>query len=82
MCIVNDLIAPAELVKRYSEEGATQIVADTDNINKLGIEVFSAPLAERHNDLIRHNPDKLAEEIMRIFRKKAPTRIFDRRKAL
>lgn len=82
MCLVNDITAPPELLRRYSEQGATQIVADTDKIEKLGVEVFSAPVAERHNDLFRHDPEKLAQEIMRIFRKKAPTRIFDGRKIL
>ena len=82
MCLVNSLPVSPDLVKRYSEQGASQITADSDAIQKLGVEVFSAPLAERHNDLVRHDPDKLAQEIMNIFRKKAPTRLYNGRKAL
>ncbi len=80
MCLVNNRAVPPELVKRYSEQGASQITTDTQKIEELGVEVFSAPLAERYNHLVRHNPEKLAQEIMRIFRNKAPTRIFDGRK--
>ncbi len=70
------------LSKRYDEEGAVQLISDTAEINKLGVEVFSAPLAEHDQDLVRHDPNKLAREIMKIYRKKVPTRLYDGRKAL
>lgn len=82
MCLVNDMTMPPELVKHYAEEGASQITADTDMIEKLGVEVFAAPLAEYHNGLIRHDPDKLAQEIMNIFRQRAPTRLYSGKKVL
>jgi uncharacterized cofD-like protein len=82
MCLVNDLVLPQSVVKRYDEEGAAQLIADIGEIGKLGIEVFSAPLVEHHNDLVRHDPDKLAREIMDIFYKKAPIRLYNGRKVL
>jgi uncharacterized cofD-like protein len=81
MCLVNYLPPPPELLRRYAEDGAAPIHADNDRIAELGVEVFASPLCECHNDLLRHNPDLLAREIMSIFRKKAPTRVFDGRKA-
>lgn len=81
MCLVNSMTPQPELLARYAEEGAAPLVADTDELGRLGVEVFSAPLCEPHNGLVRHNPDQLAREILSIFRKKAPTRVFEGRKA-
>jgi len=80
MCLVNNTMPPPDLVRRYAEDGAAPIFADTDKIRELGVEVFSAPLAECHNALVRHNPELLAGEIMSIFRKRALTRIFRQKK--
>jgi uncharacterized cofD-like protein len=82
MCLVNSLVMPYPLVRHYEEEGAAQLTVDAGEIEQLGVEVFSAPLAEHHNDLVRHDPERLAQEIMKIYRKKAPTRLFERPKAL
>jgi uncharacterized cofD-like protein len=81
MCLVNNITPPPELLRRYAEEGAAPIVVDRERILELGVELFSAPLAERHNDLVRHNSDMLAREIMSIFRKRAPAGFFDMKKA-
>ena len=81
-CLVNSAAPPGDLLARYREEGALPLAADFGEIGRLGVEVFSAPLCEGHHGLVRHNPDRLAREIMAIFRKKAPTRIFEGKKAL
>lgn len=80
MCLVNSLTPPPELLRRYADDGAAPIAVDPEKIEKLGVELFTAPLAERYKDLVRHNPELLAREIMGIFRRRAPTRIFERRK--
>jgi uncharacterized cofD-like protein len=72
ICLVNSLTPPADLLARYAEEGASPLAADFDSIEKLGVESFTAPLCEGYNGLVRHNPDRLAREIMSIFRRKAP----------
>lgn len=82
MCLINDRTLPSEIVRRYSDEGASQIIPDVDAVEKLGVEVFTAPLADSGNEFIRHDSDKLAAEIMRIFTLKAPTRLYCRGKAL
>ena len=76
MCLVNTMSPPPDLLARYAEEGASPLDADVGNIEKLGVEVFFAPLCESYKGLVRHNPDRLAREIMSIFRKKAPTRVY------
>ena len=81
MCLVNSAPPSPDLLARYAEEGSEQIRADTDSIGKLGVEVISAPIWERYNGLVRHHPDRLAREIMSIFRNRAPTRTFEGRKA-
>lgn len=82
MCLVNNMMMPLSLVEKYSEQGAYQLQTDSEAIRKLGVEVFSAPLAEHHHNFIRHAPDKLAKEIMAIYRTKAPTRLYNGRKVL
>lgn len=82
MCLVNSTMPHPDLIRRYAEDGASPIFTDTDKIKELGVEVFDTPLAECHKTLIRHNPELLAREIMTIFRKRAPTRIFRRKRNL
>lgn len=72
MCLVNDKPPPPELISRYSEEGAAQIHVDADRIKSLGVELFQAPFAEQHRGLLRHNPEVLSMEIMRIFNSNGP----------
>ena len=38
------------------------------------VEIIQAPIIGTEIDLVRHDPDKLADEILRIFYSKAPTR--------
>lgn len=71
MCLVNNKVPPPEIIRRYSEEGAAPIPVDDDKIRSLGVELFRAPLAEQHRGLLRHNPEVLGLEIMRIFNKSA-----------
>ena len=70
MCLVNTSPPPPELLGRYQSDGASPIVFDGDEIAKLGVEAFTAPLAEGFGGRVRHNPDLLAQEICGIYRKK------------
>ncbi len=79
-CLVNTTAPPAEILERYRAEGAELSVFDEAAVKNLGVEPFNAPLAECCGDRVRHNPDLLAREILRIYRKKAPTRLFGARR--
>ena len=76
MCLVNTAQPPEELAERYRAEGASPLVYDEAAVKKLGVECFAAPLAEEYDGHVRHEPDLLAREIIKIYEKKAPTRLF------
>jgi hypothetical protein len=45
-----------------------------ERVSELGVKIITAPIAAKHNNLARHDPDKLAKEVLRIFLENAPTR--------
>jgi len=63
-CIVNNSQVPEELKKRYREDGAELVAIDSEIIERNGIKVISGDFASVSNNLIRHNPKKLAETII------------------
>lgn len=81
MCLFNTLPLHEELIRLYAKEGAAPIKVDTDRIKALGVDVYSAPISDGQRDKARHNPELLAQEIMRIFTTIAPTRLFNRHEA-
>jgi len=75
-CLVNSAPSAPGVLKRYSLSGAEPVREDGDAIRGLGVDIFRAPVAAGYNDLARHDPDKLAREILRVYNEKAPTRLF------
>jgi len=59
---------PDKLLKKYEEERACQIFADREEIGKLGVKLYEAPVCTRETELVRHNTRLLAREIFRIYR--------------
>jgi hypothetical protein len=49
---------------------------DEEEINKLGIELVCAPVADIKGGLARHDPDSLSKALIDLFRDKSPTRIY------
>ena len=82
MCLVNTSAGPQELMDRYQAEGSSPLVFAEAEIRKLGVECFTAPMAERYNNVVRHGPELLAQEILKIYRKKTPSRLFDVRREI
>ncbi|MFA4984317.1 MAG: YvcK family protein [Candidatus Omnitrophota bacterium] len=62
-CIVNNVGIPREIMERYAQEGSYPVVNDVDNIKKMGYRVLEDNLVISENNLIRHNPEKLASII-------------------
>jgi hypothetical protein len=54
------------------------IAFDKEGILSSASKLSRRPLAELQNGLVRHNPERLAREIMRIYGRKAPTRLYSR----
>ena len=65
-CIVNTGEIDDGVLKRYETlEGAEPVVVDSKLFAKMGIELFQADIVRVENDHVRHNPQKLAYEIMK-----------------
>ena len=77
-CIVNSEFAPLHIFERYIKSGAEPVTVDEDAVNELGVEMIRAPVAADKGDLARHDPVRLAAELMRVFNIKAPTKRYDR----
>jgi 2-phospho-L-lactate transferase/gluconeogenesis factor (CofD/UPF0052 family) len=53
-----------ELIARYHAEGATPVEVDREGIERLGVRLREADLlSERAEAGVRHDPDRLAEEV-------------------
>ena len=75
-CIVDSTPTPPKVLKRYMEQGAEPVIGDTTAAEALGVKIISAPVKAGYSNLARHDPDKLAQEIIRVFNEKAPTRTY------
>jgi len=74
-CIVNSgspLLR--EVLERYSESGAQPVVVDDEEISALGVGLIRSVLVTVQGNMVRHDSDKLAREILRLFIDKAPTK--------
>lgn len=60
---------PSRLLDRYKSEGQTPVVVDRERLEKLGIRHLVASDLIREDELVRHDPKKLADTIMAIARK-------------
>ena len=75
-CLINSERARPEVLERYSKGGAEPVRDDEDAVRELGVGIIRAPVAAGGNHLARHDPHKLAREVLRIFNEKAPTRLY------
>lgn len=75
-CLANDAPIPPEICRRYGAQGARPTVVDTMEVERLGIRVLTAPVADWSDGRVRHDPIRLAQELISLFREKSPTRIY------
>ena len=71
LCLTNSTPIPPEIADRYAREGAEPICCDVDLCRELRVELLSQPVATIHNGFVRHEPDALAGELMRIYTERA-----------
>jgi hypothetical protein len=55
-CLANNLEMPDEIISRYTAQGAEVTRVDEKEINKMGIELVCAPVADIKGGLARHDP--------------------------
>ncbi|MEG1632808.1 MAG: YvcK family protein [Oscillospiraceae bacterium] len=75
-CLCNTGEMPKELLEKYRAEGAEPVEIDRDEIKKLGVGVFSAAVSRSSGNLLRHDSDALARELMRLYRENSHTKIY------
>lgn len=76
--IVNNELIEFELLEKYKNEGATPVMLDKPQVERLGVTAVCAPMLVQFGGLIRHDPGLLADEIMNIYINSSPTRVYDR----
>lgn len=62
--VVNRALVPADVLARYAEEGAEQVLWSGEDETYRGVRVLSADLV-RADRLVRHDPDRLARLVVR-----------------
>lgn len=63
-CIVNNSSIPDRILKKYLNDGAEQVRIDRDKILNAGIKLIEGNYASLKNDLVRHDPQKLARAVI------------------
>ena len=64
--LVNDGEVEEELLEKYAEEGAYPVEVDWNQLLEQNLEIISEDLINQ-TDLVRHDPDKLAQVIMNLI---------------
>jgi uncharacterized cofD-like protein len=75
LCLANTAPVDPGLLEKYREEDAAPLNVDRERIAKLGLELVERPVASERGSYARHDPDKLAEAVLEIYRRRA-VRIF------
>lgn len=69
-CIINTASIPDGLKESYALDGAEMVKIDYGPINKAGIKIIGSDLVGIKNNLVRHDPDKLAGAIINLVAEK------------
>ena len=75
LCLANTAPVRPGLLEKYREEDAVPLAVDRKRIAALGLELVERPVASEQGNYARHDPDKLAQAILEIYRQRA-VRIF------
>ncbi len=75
LCLANSAPVDAGLQERYREEDAVPLTVDKDRIAALGLELVERPVASEGGNYARHDPDRLAQAVLEVYRRRA-MRIF------
>ena len=75
-CLVNSEPTSPTVLEKYRLGGADPVLEDEKAMHELDVELIRAAVAAGCDSLARHDPDKLAREIIRIFNNKAPTKLY------
>lgn len=76
LCLCNSAPVRSSLLERYREEDAAPITIDKANIEGMGVELVTRPLASETQNYARHSVARLAAAVMEIYAERADTRVF------
>lgn len=65
--IVNTKMPSSSILKRYLDEGQEPVVPDIARIAREGFNVYAEDLIGDKEDFVRHDPDRLADLLMRVY---------------
>jgi uncharacterized cofD-like protein len=72
-CIISTTSVPPEILERYKKEMAEPVKIDADAVKSLGVTPVLADLAKQ-DQVLRHDPEKLAQTIWRLIIRKRGNR--------
>ena len=75
LCLANTAPVRPGLLEKYREEDAVPLPVDRERIAALGLELVERPVASETGGYARHDPDRLAQAVLEIYRGRA-VRIF------
>ena len=75
LCLANSAPVQSGLVEKYRREDAVPLAVDRERIMAMGLELVERPVAAEDGNYARHDPDRLAQAILEIYRQRA-VRIF------
>ncbi len=65
-CIANTESIPETMKERYRQDGAELVRVDTEEVERLGIEIITGDFKAINNNYVRHDSNKLAKKIMEL----------------
>lgn len=66
ICIANNSFIPDDLREKYHNDGADQVVIDREKVIAAGIRLIEGDYASLKNNLVRHDPKRLAEAVIEV----------------
>lgn len=75
-CLGNSTKLPSDILEKYALEGAAPVLIDEEEIKKTKVKLRLAPIATWSQGFVRHDTDRLAEELMKLYRENSQTKIF------
>jgi len=69
VAVINTKMPSSSVLKRYLEQKQEPVVPDVARIAKEGIEVYTEDLIGDKDDFVRHDPHRLADLIVEIYKK-------------
>lgn len=76
-CLANNAPFPDNVSKRHAQAGGAQVVVDAEELERLGVQPILAPMLNCDDGYAHHDPVLLAREIINIYTKKSPTKIYN-----